>query len=341
MITNFPTATINSRHNTISCTFIVAVIFFFATYTTAPALEILLGTGPSGSFDHHTGRMICRMINSKVQDLECRVKPADNASHADASVHNLTNIRSGSLDFGIVDSTSQSNAINRRGQFEYLDIRYDNLRSLLSLYSIPFTLIANQGTGIESFGDLRGKTVNIGNQGSSQREIMNELLTAKKWSKNEFRLVEQIPATRSLDSMALCHRNVDAIVRVNVHPDASTQQIVTLCNAKLINVSGPDITQFLKQNPAYQRITIPGGTYTSNPISIDTVGVKATLIASQEMDEDSVYAIVKTLFENLDRLKRTHPSFAELTPAQMHADSLTAPLHRGALKYYREQGWIQ
>jgi TRAP-type uncharacterized transport system substrate-binding protein len=59
------------------------------------------------------------------------------------------------------------------------------------------------------------------------------------------------------------------------------------------------------------------------------------------MDEESVYTIVKALFENLDRLKRTHPSFASLTPAQMHTDGLTAPLHRGAIKYYREKGWIQ
>jgi TRAP transporter TAXI family solute receptor len=256
-------------------------------------------------------------------------------------VQNLTNIHSGSLDLGIVNSTNQANAVNRSGQFEFLDIRYDNLRSLFSLNSIPFTLITYQGAGISSFGDLRGKSVNIGNRGSSQREIMNSLLAAINWSKNEFRLVEQIPASRSQDSMALCHRNVDAIVRVNVHPDSSIQQIVKLCNAKLINVSGPGVMQFIKQNPAYQSINIPGGTYASNPAPVATFGVKATLITSEEMDEEIIYIIVRTMFENLDRLKKTHPSFALLTPARMYTDSLTAPLHRGAIKYYREKGWIK
>jgi TRAP transporter TAXI family solute receptor len=240
-----------------------------------------------------------------------------------------------------VNSTNQANAVNRSGQFEFLDIRYDNLRSLFSLNSIPFTLITYQGAGIRSFGDLRGKSVNIGNRGSSQREIMNSLLAAINWSKNEFRRVEQMPASRSQDSMALCHRNVDAIVRVNVHPDSSIQQVVKLCNAKLINVSGPDIMQFIKQNPAYQSINIPGGTYASNPAPVATFGVKATLITSEEMDEEIVYIIVRTMFENLDRLKKTHPSFALLTPARMYTDSLTAPLHRGAIKYYREKGWIK
>ena len=320
---------------------ILTIVLFFLTFSTSPALELLLGTSQSGTFDHHTGRAICRMLKGLTEDLDCRVEPADDASHADAAVHILTNIRSGSLDFGIVNSTNQANAVNRSGQFEFLDIRYDNLRSLISLNSIPFTLIAHQGASIRSFEDLRGKTVNIGNRGSSQREIMDALLETINWSKNEFRLVEQIPTSRSQDTMALCHRNVDAIVRVNVHPDASIQQVVKLCNAELISVSGPDIMQFIKQNAAYQSINIPGGTYASNPAPVATFGVKATLITSEEMDEELVYIIVRTLFENLDRLKRTHPSFALLTPAQMYTDSLTAPLHRGAIKYYREKGWIQ
>ena len=321
--------------------FLLALVLFFSPFSTSLALELLLGTSQSGTFDHRTGQVICRMLNSLTDELECRVKPADDAGHADVAVHNLTNIRSGSLDLGIVDSTSQANAVHQTGQFEFLDIRYDNLRSLFSLNSIPFTLIAYQGSGIRSFEDLRGKIVNIGNQGSSQREIMNSLMAEKKWSKKEFKLVEQMPTSQSQDSMALCHRNVDAIVRVNVHPDSSIQQVVKLCKAELVSVSGPDITQFIKQNPAFQTIDIPGGTYVSNPAPIATFGVTATLITSAEMDEESVYSIVKALFENLDRLKRTHPSFASLTQVQMRADSLTAPLHRGAVKYYREKGWIQ
>jgi TRAP transporter TAXI family solute receptor len=320
---------------------ILSFVLFFLSFTSSHAFELLLGTSQVGTFDHHTGRVICRMLISLTEDLDCRVEPAVDDSHADAAVHNLTNIRTGSLDLGIVNSINQANAVNQSGQFEYLDIRYDNLRSLFSLNSIPFTLIANQDAGIRSFDDLRRKTVNIGNQGSSQREIMNTLLAAKNWSKKSFKLVEQMPAFQSQDSMALCHRNVDAIVRVNVHPDASIQQIVKLCNAVLISVSGPDIMQFIKQNPAYQAIDIPGGTYASNPAPLTTLGVKATLVTSEEMDEELVYIIVRALFENLDRLKRTHPSFALLTPAQMYTDSLTAPLHRGAIKYYREKGWIQ
>lgn len=141
------------------------------------------------------------MLNNLTEGLECQVSPADAAGHAEVAAHNLTNIRSGSLDFGIVDSTQQANAFNNSGRFEYTDIRYDNLRSLFSLNSIPFTLITYKGSGIKSFDDLQGKTVNIGNQGSSQREIMNSLMVAKNWSKKEFRLVEQIATSRSQDSI--------------------------------------------------------------------------------------------------------------------------------------------
>jgi len=321
--------------------FILALVLFFSSFSTSSALEILLGTSQSGTFDYRTGRTICRMLNSLAEGLECKVRPADAAGHAEVAVHNLTNIRSGSLDLGIVDSTQQANAFNQSGRFEFTDIRYDNLRSLFSLNSIPFTLITYRGSGIKSFEDLRGKSVNIGNQGSSQREIMNSLLAAKNWSKKDFRLVEQIATSRSQDSMALCHRNVDAIVRVNVHPDSTIEQVVRLCQAEIVSVSGPDIMKFIEQNPAYQAIDIPAGTYTSNPSPVATVGLKATLITTEEMDEESVYTIVRTLFENLDRLKRSHPSFASLAPAGMLTGSLTAPLHRGAIRYYREKGWIE
>ncbi len=336
------TRALTSTHRfSIAIQFMLAVVLFFTTYSTSHALEIFLGTSQSGSFDHHTGRAICRMLNNLTEGLECSVKPASDASHADAAVHSLTNIHSGSLDLGIVDSTMQANAVHHSGLFEFSDISYDNLRSLFSLNSIPFTLIAHQDAGIRSLEDLRGKTVNIGNHGSPQREIMNSLLASKNWSRKEFKLVEQMPTTRSQDTMALCHRNVDAIVRVNVHPDPTIQQVVKLCDAELISLSGPDISQFIQNNPSYQAIEIPGGTYASNPTPVSTFGVKATLITSEEMDEDSVYVIVKTLFENLDRLKRLHPSFASLSPEVVHTDKLAAPLHRGAIKYYREMGWIQ
>jgi len=341
MKSNTTRALTNTHQFSFAIQFILIAVLFFTTFSTSHALEIYLGTSQSGSFDHHTGRAICRMLNNLTEGLECNVKPASDASHADAAVHNLTNIRSGSLDLGIVDSTRHANAVHQSGRFEYTDISYDNLRSLFSLNSIPFTLIAHHGAGIRSLEDLRGKTVNIGNQGSSQREIMNALMTSKSWSKKEFKLVEQMSTTRSQDSMALCHRNVDAIVRVNVHPDSTIQQVVKLCDAELISISEPDILQFILQNPSYQAIDIPGGTYTSNPTPVSTFGLKATLITSEEMDEDTVYAIVKTLSENLDRLKRLHPSFASLSPEVVHADGLAAPLHRGAIKYYREVGWIQ
>ena len=331
----------NTHRFSIAIQFILTAVLFFTPFSASYALEIFLGTSQSGTFDHHTGRAICRMLNNLAEDLECSVRAASDASHADAAVHNLTNIRSGSLDLGIVDSTKQANAVHRSGQFEFTETSFDNLRSLFTLNSIPFTLIAHQDAGISSFEDLRGKTVNIGNQGSSQREIMNSLMASKNWSKKEFKLVEQMPITRSQDSMALCHRNVDAIVRVNVHPDSTIQQVVKLCNAKLISISGPDIMQFIEQNPSYQAIEIPGGTYASNPTPVSTFGVSATLITSAEMDEDSIYNIVKTLFENLDRLKRLHPSFASLSPKGLNSEGLTAPLHRGAIKYYREMGWIQ
>ena len=78
---------------------------------------------------------------------------------------------------------------------------------------------------------------------------------------------------------------------------------------------------------------------TDNPV--ETFGVYATLVTSEEVSADKVYAVVKAVFDNFDRFKRTHPAFAHLSKEAMIRNALSAPLHEGAARYYREQGWLK
>jgi len=85
---------------------------------------------------------------------------------------------------------------------------------------------------------------------------------------------------------------------------------------------------------------VPGGIYAGNPDPVSTFGVKATLVTSSKLDPETAYQVVKAVFENLDRLGEMHPAFANLDPAKMISEGLTAPLHEGARRYYIERGWI-
>lgn len=121
---------------------------------------------------------------------------------------------------------------------------------------------------------------------------------------------------------------------------ASKPDPTTACGAKLISLTGPAVDALVKAHPYYSYATIPGGMYSANPDDTKTYGVRATLVTSADTPDDVVYALVKAVFDHLDDFKKLHPAFANLDPAQMVKEGLSAPLHPGAVKYYKERGWM-
>jgi hypothetical protein len=88
-------------------------------------------------------------------------------------------------------------------------------------------------------------------------------------------------------------------------------------------------------------VSIPGGLYPNNPDAAQTYGVLATVVASAKTPADTVYQIVKAVFDNFDEFRKLHPALANLSPESMVRDGLSAPLHEGAARYYREKGWLK
>ena len=319
---------------------LVALVFLTLIPPPAFSLEILIGSSQLGTFNYRVGRVLCQLINSHAGDLECNVAPAETGLHSSDNVHTLTNVLSGGLDLGIVDSSVQFNAANRTGQFEYFDFSFDHLRSLFSLNGVPFTVAARGNGSLDAFKSLPGKKINVGNPGSSQREIMNRLMQVKGWNKKDFQLMEELPAQQSQDTLALCFGSIDAIVRFEAHPNDDTKHIVELCKARLLNITGKEVDKLLVEKPYFVTLRIPADLYALNTEDVVTFGLLETIVVTEDFDDESAYLLVKTVFENLDWLRSLHPAFGELSPENMHTKGLSVPLHSGALKYYREQGWV-
>jgi uncharacterized protein len=88
---------------------------------------------------------------------------------------------------------------------------------------------------------------------------------------------------------------------------------------------------------------IPGGTYPKaigGTESVSTATLGTTIIVSAAMSHDLAYTITKTINDNVDRVRKLHPSLADYDPSKgwLH---LGLALHPGAERYYREQGWLQ
>ena len=241
------------------------------------------------------------------------------------------------MDMGVAQSDWQFHAYNGSSQFE--GDKFDKERAVFSVHSEPFTVIARADAGIESFDDLKGKRVNVGNPGSGQLATMQVVLDAKGWSMDDFALASELkPAEQAA---ALGDNKVDAIVYTVGHPNGSIQEAVSTVDAKLVPVEGEAIDKLVADNPFYAYATIPGGMYKGTDNDVKTFGVKATFVTSADVDDEVVYEVVKAVFDNFDRFKKLHPAFENLKEEDMIKDGLSAPLHDGAVKYYKERGWME
>jgi uncharacterized protein len=100
------------------------------------------------------------------------------------------------------------------------------------------------------------------------------------------------------------------------------------------------IDDLIAQHPFYRPATIPGGLYLGNPDNVHTFGVRAILAASEDLDEEVAYQMVKSVFENLENFKTLHPVFASLNAKDMTKVQDLAPLHPGAARYFKEKGLL-
>jgi len=210
------------------------------------------------------------------------------------------------------------------------------LRAVFSVHPEPFTVVARTDSHVKNFMDLKGKRVNIGNPGSGQRGTMEVVMSALGWTKKDFKLASELKSSEQ--SKALCDNKIDAIVFTVGHPSGSIKEASTSCDTVLVTVDGPAIDKLVSDNDYYRTATIPGGMYRGTPNDTKTFGVGATFVSSSDVPEDVIYNVVKAVFENFDDFKKLHPAFSVLKKEEMIKDGLSAPLHDGAVKYYKEAG---
>jgi TRAP transporter TAXI family solute receptor len=293
---------------------------------------ITIGTGGVTGVYYPAGGAICRLVNTgrKEHGIRCSVESTG------GSVYNVNTIRQGELDFGVVQSDVQYNALEGQGQEFEGQGPFEDLRAVFALHPEPFTVVARADSGIKSFDDLKGKRVNVGNPGSGQRSTMEVLMDAKGWTMDDFALASELKSAEQ--SQALSDNNVDAIVFTVGHPNGSIQEASTTTDATLVPVTGAEVDQLVGDNPYYSKATIPGGMYRGNPDDVETFGVRATLVSSADVPDEVVYQVVKAVFENFEDFKKLHPAFATLEKEEIVTGGLSAPLHPGAEKYFKEAG---
>lgn len=323
--------------------FVFAAVALILTVAEADAQGkrrfIAIGTGgPTGVY-FVTGNAICQMVHKGAAEgrksgrkhgIRC------SAPSTGGSNYNIGQIKAGELDFGVAQSDWQYHAYN--GSNRYKGKGFKKLRAVFSVHPEPFQIIVGKNSNIKAWNDLKGKRVNIGNPGSGQRGTMEVLMKAHGINKSAFKVATELTSTEQ--SKALCDGKIDAYGYTVGVPNAGVAIATDGCGAKIINLNSGVEKKLVGQNPFYAFARIPKGTYKTSDTDVMTFGVKATFVTSADTPGGVVYEVVRSVMENIADFRKLHPAFRTLDPKQMIKDGLSAPLHSGAIKYYKEKGWM-
>jgi TRAP transporter TAXI family solute receptor len=293
---------------------------------------ISIGTGGVTGVYYPTGGAICRLVNKNRKEHGIRCS----AESTGGSIYNINTIRAGELEFGVAQSDWQYHAYHGTSKFEDQG-KFEGLRAVFSVHPEPVTIIAHDDSGISNITDFKGKRVNIGNPGSGTRGTWEVIEAALGWERSDLKLAAEMKSAET--GQAVCDRKIDAYFWLVGHPSALTQESLSTCDAHLVNATGDAIDKLVADNSFYRTATIPAGMY-NNESDVATFGVGATFVTRADVPDEVVYVVVKAVFDNFDNFKKLHPAFGNLKPEEMISDSLSAPLHDGAAKYYKERGWM-
>lgn len=317
----------------LSCISLISALFL-SSNAIATTKYVSVGTGAITGVYYPAGGAICRLVNRgrKEHGIRCSVESTG------GSVSNLNAIRNSSIDFGIVQSDWQYHAYN--GSKLFADQRpFSELRSVFSLYSETFTLAVAKNSKIKKLEDILGKKVNFGPKGSGMYATMEILMAVKGWNKSNFEAVSYLQPSKQ--PQALCQGEIDVMVYTSGNPNGVLQEATQTCKVRIIDIDRETVDKLIAINPYYVPAIIPGGMYAGNSKNIKTFGVKASLVTSDKTSPDTVYHITKATFENFDNFKTLHPVFSSLKKSEMIRSGNSAPIHAGALRYFKENNLME
>ncbi|MBT3310376.1 MAG: TAXI family TRAP transporter solute-binding subunit [Desulfobacterales bacterium] len=314
---------------------VILLVFLFYMFQRPSKTFVTIGTGGVTGVYYPTGGAIQRMINKKFELYNIKAT----VESTGGSVYNINSVLSGELEFGVAQSDRQYQAYNGKAEWAERGPQKD-LRAVFSIHPESITLVASAESGVASVNDLKGKRVNIGNPGSGQLQNSKDVLSAFEMDVNSIK-AEQVKAVEAPG--LLQDEKIDAFFYTVGHPNGNIKEATSgRIKVNIIPVKGSGVDGLLKKYPYYAKALIPGKFYPNRVVKgdVESIGVKATFVTSSKLDETIVYAITKEVFDNLESFKKLHPAYSVLTKQNM-LQGLSAPIHKGAVKYYKEADLIK
>ncbi|MBQ4378151.1 MAG: TAXI family TRAP transporter solute-binding subunit [Treponema sp.] len=286
----------------------------------------ILATGGTSGTYYPFGGAIANIWNTKIENMNVT------AQSTGASAENLRPLSKGEADYATVQNDVMDYAY--RGSDMFAGQKLANLASIGTMYPEVVQIAASKSSGIKSIGDLHGKRVSVGAAGSGVEFNAKQILegygiTFDDIQKNNLSFKES--------AEGLQNGTLDACFITAGVPNSALQELAFTAGLVLVPVNGLEADAICSKYSFYTKSVIPGGTYKGTDEDTEALAIKATLAVRADLDENTVYQMTKTLFENLDELGTAHAKGKEVS-AEAAVTGISVPFHPGALKYFKETG---
>jgi uncharacterized protein len=308
--------------------------FGFGEVLAAPQF-VTMGTGGVTGVYYPTGGAISKLVNQKRKEYNLRMT----VESTGGSVFNINALMTGDIEMGVVQSDLQYQAYKGLGEWEGRP--ETKLRAMFAIHPEAVTILSATDANIKSVADMKGKIVNIGAPGTGQRVNATDLFATAGIDIDKDLRIEGIKAAEAAGMLQ--DGRIDAYFYTVGHPNGSIKEAVAgTRKVSFVPVSADLVQKLVTAQPYYAPADIPVAQYpgVTNTEDVPTFGVKATICTSSDVPEEIIYKITKEVFENVEALRNLHPALAVLTPENM-LQGLSAPLHPGAAKYFKEAGLIE
>lgn len=205
--------------------------------------------------------------------------------------------------------------------------------AVAALYTETCQVVVRADSDIRSIEDLHGRTVSIGAEESGSEQNALQILSA--YGLND-KMVSMVNLNYEDAAAQLKAGRVDAIFMTVGAPSPVLTALAGECGIRLLKVDGAAAQRLMSAYSAYNTVTLPAGTYPGQTEEVQTVGVKAVLLASNALPAKQVQQLTQLLFSSREGLEEQLG--IPLDPEENAVEGVGIPFHAGAAAYYKAAG---
>ena len=292
------------------------------------AQQVTLMTGPQGGVWVPLGGAFKGMWEKAIPGLQVQMQPG-------AGIANVRGVDEGKAQIGFGNTITTVDGLAGRPPYPK---KVTKVCQVANLYPQYYQVVVPADSTINSFADVKGKTLVTQPKGNSAEIITVHMLQVQGMNYQSLKKVNFIASyTDAVDLVKDGH--ADVFTLGTTVPASSVMDLASARGIKLIGIDAKTLADMKKINPGYAKLTIKAGTYPKQDKDVDVIGYATHIIAACDLPEAMVYTMVKTMAANVADMAATNKAMAGLTPKIM-AEDVGVPLHKGAAKFYKEVGAI-